>query len=239
MRVLAVAAFLAAMTSTALAQPGMTQPTYGQPTYSPPPPPPGAPAPRPYYGGGYNGGGYNGGYYQPQWAQPQPQLDLQLKSSGTAMLWSLGTTLAGVVMIGAAFEEESGGLLLAGAGLTLVGPSAGHIYAGETSHAIKASLLRAGGVIVFTLGAIEYDESQYDCYDYYACEESSEGEAAMWIGGLIVVGSALYDFYDSSRAVRRYNDKRRKAAYQYQFSPTMMSTRGGGYTPGVGVTGSF
>jgi hypothetical protein len=37
--------------------------------------------------------------------------------------------------------------------------------------------------------------------------------------------------------VTRYNDRRRKAAYQ--FAPTMMSTRGGGYSPGVGVTGSF
>jgi hypothetical protein len=88
---------------------------------------------------------------------------------------------------------------------------------------------------VFTLGAIEADN--YECYDAYYCEDSSDGEAAMWIGGLIVVGSTLYDFYDSGRAARRYNDRRRKAAYQ--FAPTMMSKAGGGVTPGVGVTGSF
>jgi hypothetical protein len=231
MRVLAAAAFVvAALTSTALAQPGMTQP-YG-PSYGPPPPPAPAPQGQPYYGGGYNGG------YQPQYAQPpqQPMLDLQLKSSGTALLWSLGTTVAGIAMIGAAFDEESEGLLLLGAGLTLVGPSAGHIYAGEGSHALEASLLRAGGLLIFTLGAIEYD-SYDDCYDYYYCEDDNDGEAAMWIGGLIVVGSALYDFYDGGRAANRYNDRKRKAAYQ--FSPTMMSKAGGGFTPGVGVSGAF
>jgi hypothetical protein len=228
MRVLAAAAFVLALTSTALAQPGMTQP-YG-PTYGPPPAPPPAGAPAPYYGGGY----------QPQYAQPpqQPMLDLQLKSSGTALLWAVGTTVAGIAAIGAAFDEESEGLLLLGAGLTLIGPSAGHIYAGEGSHALKASLFRAGGVLIFTLGAIEAD-SYDECYDYYSCEEdSSEGEAAMWIGGLIVVGSTLYDFYDAGRAVNRYNDRKRRAA-GYQFAPTMMSRAGGGMTPGVGVTGSF
>ena len=230
MRVLAAAAFvLTALTSTALAQPGMTQP-YG-PSYGPPPPPAPAPQGQPYYGGGYNGG------YQPQYAQPpqQPMLDLQLKSSGTALLWAVGTTVAGIAMIGAAFDEESEGLLLLGAGLTLVGPSAGHIYAGEGGHALKASLLRAGGLLVFTLGAVEYDS--YECYDAYYCEEDNDGEAAMWIGGLIVVGSTLYDFYDAGRAANRYNERKRRNAYQ--FSPTMMSKAGGGFTPGVGVSGAF
>ncbi len=239
MRVLAAAAFLAALTSTALAQPGMTPPTYGSP-YSPPPPPPGAPAPQgqPIYGGTY-GGGYGG--YQPQYAQQpqQPMLDLELKSSGTAMLWAVGTTVAGIAAIGAAFDEESEGLLLLGAGLTLIGPSAGHIYAGEGTHAVKASLLRAGGVVVFALGAVANENAYNDCYDSYYCEDNtSDGEAAMWIGGLIVVGSTLYDLYDAGRAVNRYNDRKRKAA-SYQFSPTMMSKAGGGMTPGVGVTGSF
>ena len=230
MRALVAAAVtLAALTGVASAQPGMTQPTYG-PTYGPPPAPPPAPQGQPYYGGGYGG-------YQPAYAQPpqQPMLDLKLKSSGTALLWAVGTTVAGVVAIGAAFDEQSEGLLLLGTGLALVGPSAGHIYAGEGGHALKASLLRAGGLLVFTLGAIEYDS--YDCYDAYYCEDSNDGEAAMWIGGLIVAGSTLYDLYDAGRAVRRYNDRQRKAAYQ--FSPTMMSKAGGGFTPGVGVTGSF
>lgn len=234
MRVLAVAAFVVvALTGAAFAQPGMTPPTYG-PTYGPPPPAPApAPAPQgqPYYGYGYG--------YQPQYMQQpqQPMLD-ELKSSGTALLWSVGTTVAGVAAIAAAFDKESEGLLLVGAGLTLIGPSAGHIYAGEGSHALKASLLRAGGVLIFTLGAIAYDERYNDCY-YDSCyyEENNDGETAMWIGGLIVVGSTLYDFYDAGRAANRYNDRKRKA--MYQFSPTMMSTRGGGYTPGVGVTGSF
>ncbi|MFN0252145.1 MAG: hypothetical protein ACKV2T_35040 [Kofleriaceae bacterium] len=232
MRVLAAVAFVLAVSSTAVAQPGMTSPTYG-PTYGPPPAPSPAPQGQPYYGGGYGG-------YQPQYAQPpQPMLDLNLKSAGTALLWSVGTTLAGVVMISAAFEEESEGLLLLGTGLALVGPSAGHIYAGEGGRALKGSLLRAGGLLVFTLGAIESENQEYDCYDSYYCEDSSDsdGEAAMWIGGLLVVGSTLYDFYDSGRAAHRYNDRRRKAAYQ--FAPTMMSKAGGGFTPGVGVTGSF
>ena len=95
------------------------------------------------------------------------------------------------------------------------------------------------GVVVFALGAVANENAYNDCYDSYYCEDNtSDGEAAMWIGGLIVVGSTLYDLYDAGRAVTRYTDRKRKAA-SYQFSPTMMSKAGGGMTPGVGVTGSF
>jgi hypothetical protein len=210
MRVLAVAALVLATTASAVAQPGMTQPT-SRPT----------------------------GAYQPRWAQPQPQLDLELKSSGEAMLWAIGTTVAAVATIGASFHEDSGGLFLLGAGLMVIGPSAGHIYVGEGRHAVNASFLRAGGLLIFTLGVVDRATS----ISYCETESSSFGDCdrgygpVTWIGGLIVAGSALYDIYDAGRAVNRYNDRRRKAAVQ--LAPTMMSTRGGSFTPGVGVIGSF
>ena len=58
----------------------------------------------------------------------------------------------------------------------------------------------------------------------------------MYVGGAVVLVSALYDFYDSARAANRYNEKAAKAL---TLGPTVMSSARGGTSPGVALSGSF
>lgn len=52
------------------------------------------------------------------------------KSESTALLWSMGVTAAGIGAFVSAAENDNEGLGWLGAGLILLGPSGGHIYAG-------------------------------------------------------------------------------------------------------------
>jgi len=228
---LAALATLTALISTVAAQPSMTPPS-GPGTL---PPTPAAP----YYP------------YQPpapSYAPPPQQVEApkDLKREGTARGLAIGATAVGLLTIGASLEQEDGGMFVGGLALSLIGPSLGHIYAGETGHAVKMSLLRTGGLIAVLAGAISYnavEDSYADCaYDSgcsYPAHDSDKdkAKAAMWIGGAVVVVGTIYDFVDSARAVKRYNDKQRPAL---MFGPTMIQgTRGAAAVPAVGLSGAF
>ncbi len=158
----------------------------------------------------------------------------EIKNPGTAQLLAAGATGLGLLTFFAAADDNNEELALVGAGLTLIGPSAGHIYAGENGHAVKMSLLRTGGLLTFIYGAVKATAG--DCIDY--CQETTngEGEAAMYLGGAVLVVGTLYDLYDSGRAARRFNEK---AARTLTVGPTMMSSAKGGTSPGVALSGSF
>jgi hypothetical protein len=207
------AAVLILLTATAVAQPGMTPPTTQpigpQPVYAPQ---------QPMYG-------------QPMSAPPAPA---PRKSESTATLLALGTTAAGLGTIYLGAQGNNGGLAWAGVAITLIGPSAGHIYAGETGHAAQLSLLRIGGFATFVYGLVQAT-TRTDCYDSYACDDPNDGEGAMWLGGAVVVGATLYDFVDASKAARRAN---RKAERAWQVTPMMMPASGV-RSPGVGIAGTF
>lgn len=217
MRLAAAAVLVAAATTTASAQPGVTPPS--SPTWAPPPPSqqPYAPAP------------YTAPYAAPA-PYARPVEVKPLKDPKTATWLSIGATALGIGMFAAAADRDNEDLGWASIAVTLVGPSAGHIYAGEGGHALKMSLLRAAGFATFVYGALE--DSSYECYDSY-CENNDDGETAMWIGGAVVVGATLYDLYDAGRAAKRTNAK-----HQVMVAPTMMSAAGG-VTPGVALGGSF
>ncbi len=202
-------------------QPAPYPQSYGQPA-------PYAPqyAPRPYYS-----------------AQPYAQAPVggltrpairEIKKPGTAQLLAVGATGLGLLTFFAAADDNNEELALVGAGLTLIGPSAGHIYAGENGHAVKMSLLRTGALLTFIYGAVKSTEG--DCIDYCYENTNNEGEAAMYLGGAVFVVSTLYDLYDSGRAARRFNEK---AARTLTVGPTMMSSAHGGTSPGVALSGSF
>lgn len=224
-----------ALATPALAQPGATEP------WAPPPPPPQAPAPPPTYAPppvqptyappppqGYAPQGYPG-------YAPPPQADVKpLKSESTATWLAIGTTALGLGMIAAAAEDGNDGLGFAGLAVGLIGPSAGHIYAGENGHALRMSLLRAAGFATLIYGIIE-SESAYDCIDYCYEDTRNDGETAMWVGGAVLVGATLYDFYDAGRAARRFNEKQQRS---YMVAPTMMSS-GGRTSPGFALSGQF
>lgn len=148
-------------------------------------------------------------------------------------MYALGTTALGLGAVLVAAEENNAALGWTGILVSLIGPSAGHIYAGESGHAVKASLLRTGGFVTFVAGAISAS-SVADCIDY--CEGSGDGEGLMLLGGAVVVGATLYDFWDAARAARRTNEKQQRA---YLVGPTMMSQTAGGLAPGLALSGSF
>ncbi|MBA3457885.1 MAG: hypothetical protein H0T42_32685 [Deltaproteobacteria bacterium] len=214
-----------------------------QPAPYPHPQPYGQPAP---YGQPYSPRPYYPPQpYTSQYAQPpvgglaltRPAVR-EIKKPGTAQLLAVGATGLGLLTMFAGADDENEELVLLGLGMTLIGPSAGHIYAGEKGHAVKMTLLRAGGLATFVWGAVKQSESAYDCIDYCYEEDndSSEGEAAMYIGGAVFVVGTLYDLYDSGRAARRYNEK---AARALTVGPTMMSSAKGGQSPGVALSGNF
>lgn len=216
-------------------------------TYAPPQP---APYPQPYpqpqpYGQPGPAQPYAPQYSPRPYYAPQPYAQAPvggltrpavrtIKNPGTAQLLAVGATGLGLLTFFAAADDNNGELALVGAGLTLIGPSAGHIYAGENGRAVKMTLLRTGGLLTFIYGAVK--STQGDCIDYCYETNNDEGEAIMYLGGAVFVAGVLYDLYDSGRAARRFNEK---AARTLTVGPTMMSSAKGGPSPGVALSGTF
>jgi hypothetical protein len=180
---------------------------------------------------------------QPYYQQPAPIAEV--KSESTATLLAIGTTVGGFALIGAGASEESGGTVLVGAAMMLIGPSMGHFYAGENGHGIKMSLLRTGAALVLGAGLI----SQITV----ACGISAEGEGEggcgpsrddretgkklMWVGGGTLIAATLYDLWDAHNAAHRANV--REARRRYTIAPSIMTGAGGSNVPGLTVAGQF
>ena len=151
------------------------------------------------------------------------------KDPETAWLASAGATAVPVALgVVAAAQGSEAGYLLATAGV-LIGPSAGHWYAGDTLSTglgIRlAGTALAGGLLYSAAEcAIIGDESgQSHC-------RIKEGLFLAGVG-LILVG-AIHDLGSASDTVRRAN------ARTIQIAPTMVSgARGTG--AGLGVSGAF
>jgi hypothetical protein len=191
------------------------------------------PAPRPYsiYQQGYQPQPYPA-YAQPVGGLTKPVAPRPLKKESTATWLSIGATAAGLGAMYLAAQDHNENLAIAGLAVTLIGPSAGHLYAGENGHAVKMSLLRTGGLVMMIYGGSQ-DNTAYDCIDY--CQKK-DGQTAILVGGAVILGATLYDFYDAGRAARRTNEK---AARALTVGPTMMSSSGGRSSPGVALSGSF
>jgi len=223
MRIAAVAlAVVLGSSLTAAAQPGLTPPQtpdIEQPVshFTQPPPPP--------------------GYID--YAPLPPPVARPVKSEGTATMLSLGTTAAGFALIAAAGNQgERGGGEMATIGLLslIIGPSAGHIYAGETSHAVGMSLLRGGAFVAFVVGVIKATTvTSADCVEVCSSRDSGDnGATLMWVGGLTFVAATVYDIIDAPRAARRRNAKER----QFMMQPIYVGTATGP-APGIGFAGKF
>jgi len=225
---LAVIAALVLGTSVAHAQPGLTpvqepDPEQPQPRRATP-----APMPAPYY----------------QFEQPMPMpapvmvVPTPVKSEGTATMLSLGTTAAGFALLAAGGKSGGDGTMTLGLLTLLIGPSAGHIYAGETGHAVGMSLVRGAGLIAFVAGVVKatmvYGASDcFDC-DHYDSGNRDNAATLMWVGGLSFVAATLYDIIDAPRAARRRNAKERS----YMVQPMFVQSPGGA-VPAVGFGGKF
>lgn len=152
----------------------------------------------------------------PARAQPQPPAVAasgaapDQRSPATALQLSLLGTGVGFGMMAAGARWELGGLSLAGFAVTLVGPSVGHFYAGETGRGLAHTGLRAGAVTAIAAGALWGFLGCLDLYGEDTCE-LSPGATALVAGGVVVgAGSMIYSLYDAPRAARRHNARARR-----------------------------
>ncbi|HVK78531.1 MAG TPA: hypothetical protein VM734_34765 [Kofleriaceae bacterium] len=155
------------------------------------------------------------------------------RSEATALGLSLGVTAAGLGVMAASLQyEESdfGPVFAVGSAVALIGPSAGHIYAGEPGRAVATTLIRAGGAGLVVAGA-----SQFELCILAPCDDHDDNGPAVLLmaaGTAVIVGAAVYDFIDTPRAVRRAN------ARALQVTPTVLASSSG-LAPGLAFGGSF
>lgn len=144
---------------------------------------------------------------------------------------AIASPIVGALMISETVTDAEGNAAVAWAGLGVLalGPSLGHLYAGEYGHAGIATLVRGAciGLLAYSFsGPPDTYEGHFPTHheDGYEKQRALAGIS----GAVIFASSALYDMYDAPRAARRANEK------QVSIAPTPM---GNGY--GVTVGGSF
>jgi len=173
---------------------------------------------------------------QPALTPPAPLPELPDKDPGTATMLAIGGTALGFVSLYAAGRTDSPGLGWTGVALLVVGPSAGHIYAGESGHATKTSLVRVGAMLTAFVGLISLVSEDTDCIDACTGDDKSTAETLLWVGGLTYVATALYDIADAPSAAHRANAKQARA---WQIAPTVMPTSTGAPIPALSLAGHF
>lgn len=180
----------------------------------------------------------------PYYYQPAPPV-AEVKSEGTATLLALGTTVGGLVMMSTGAKNDNGGVVLAGAAMTLVGPSVGHFYAGETGHGIKMSLLRTGAAavmgagLIMSLNSAQCDVAQNPDGTYTSCSTSDDregGRRMMWLGGAALAVATVYDLWDAHNAAHRANVRE---ARRMTLGPAIMTGASGARATGLVLGGQF
>lgn len=135
-------------------------------------------------------------------------------SPQTATWLSVGVTLAPLALrsFSGSGADPYGGSLATLA--LLVGPAAGYWYGGVPGKAWPGLLIRTGGLLIASAGAV-------GCLgDLYVTTCSSGETAAMFGGALIVVGSAIYDIATVGKKVRDHNTQLARAMIVPLFSPS-------------------
>lgn len=199
---------LAAAAATAHAQPGAT------PAGAPPPAPPPPATYAPY-------------------APPPPQIEINEKSPGTALILSLGGTVAAFAIGGVANENA---LLGTASGLGVwLAPSFGHWYAGDgwttglTYRMAGGAAMAAGAIWVLSECSLGHDNNGGD--------DCGEPGFALIIGGAAAfVGGMVYDIATAPGAARRHNERQRQRVMQYQYAVTPTI---GGDRVGLAIGGRF
>jgi hypothetical protein len=153
------------------------------------------------------------------------------KSPATAMLLSLGSTAAGIAVTAVSADENSDVGVAIGLGVTVLGPSTGHWYAGEPATiGLAARVLGAGA---FLYGAANLQLLCGLGGDRTRCTGDDSAPTFLAVGGALVLGGAIYDVATAPGAVARANDARRVS-----LAPTVV--RGASHlAPGLALAGSF
>ncbi len=174
-------------------------------------------------------------------AAPTPDASAGPRRPGAATAWAWGATLTGAALVAGgalaldrlergAMSDIAGGALAGGVVLLAVGPSAGHLYAGERRHATLATLTRVGGAVIFLAASM----SDTDCVGSSSSCDDGIGLGHV-LGAGLVAGAITYDLVDAPRAARRAN---RRAAARAAVVPTAVRAADG-LAPGLAVAGAF
>ncbi len=135
-----------------------------------------------------------------------PSFALTLSLAG-----SIGLIGAGMAMDNSSSLESSGGMALIALG-AIVGPSAGHLYTGQTSRALWFSLGRAAALSGGFLGAMVVGGGHGD-------ETGETGAIVLAIaGGVTWLGLSLWDIVDAPRSAQRFNEK----AHAFALAPMVL-----------------
>lgn len=165
----------------------------------------------------------------PTQAPPSNLESFEPYSENAALAWSLLATAAGYGAAFIASETENEPLAVAAAAGILVGPNAGDIYAGDGKRALVHSGIRAGGMVLVTVGAVQAFD---DCFlEEDPC--NSDGEALIFVGAGIFVADSLYSIFTASRTAREQNEKARQSL---MITPAPMGNNGG---YGLSLAGDF
>ncbi len=167
--------------------------------------------------------------------EPAPPAPTDGKSPAMAVALSLGVTGAGFAALAMTDDmnnsDASSALAVAGVTLIVGGPSAGHIYAGESHHALATTALRAAGLGVGAVAAVSMIDF---CWDECPEEDHTGAGIALALGLGVYAGATLYDFIDAAGAARRAN----RRASSVRLAPTALASQRG-IVPGMVLGGSF
>lgn len=142
-----------------------------------------------------------------------PVLATLISFGATAAPSALGYAILGDDGSGGQFSD---GLVLTIGASVLIGPSAGHWYAGK---------LVTSGLIVRALGFLALSGA------ISAGGDTEHGIGLLFVGGGLLVGGGVYDLATADRSAREYNFA--------HATKLMLAPRVGDGQLGLGLTGSF
>lgn len=164
-------------------------------------------------------------------AEERPD-EVSVKSGATATGLAIGGTVAGFALMAAGGNAESEELSWLGLGVAVVGPAAGHFYAGEPGHGVLTSTLRAASIASFAVG-FDMSFCLFDCSDVSVAQRRT-GDLLVFAGLGMYAATTIYDLVDAHQAAGRANRRRAATA-----APALLRTPDGGQAPGLVLAGSF
>jgi hypothetical protein len=154
------------------------------------------------------------------------------KDPDTALMLSLGGTLASHAIMFAGLAADNGDLVLGGLATGFFAPSFGEWYAGKPLTAGMG--IRAASAFVTVAGVAE----GLKCLDFEGSDTSCHsGDSAgiLIAGGLIgYAAGSIYDIATAPRAAREYN-----RTHAVTVQPSLLRTPSGTTSVGVGIGGTF
>jgi hypothetical protein len=165
----------------------------------------------------------------------QRPLRYKPRTKSTALSLSLAATLmpvaCGVALISK--DDHFQGAVIGGVGMVL-GPGIGHAYAGQTGRLATGSLIRIGGLVLMSAGALGDIGFSLKPRHPYTKSSGSDIDPMVVVGAAVCVFSAIYDIATVGRSVQKYNRSQRHARVDVR--PVWFAQE---KTPGLALTLTF